>query len=136
MVEDMDEAAAYGSPVYRLLHDAINAEPSDSEESEMSDTAGGGRTPDIVEAETATEQLPTLEAVSSERVEEGGPTSGEAGTSVDFGSAWELYRGGEMGAGGVLALLTRIHGEALGASWPMIVSALPSGEVSLSHKYT
>lgn len=130
MVEDMDEEAVYGSPMYRLIDDAIHAEPSEGEESELSDvareetppTAGGG------ESEAQLRKFESL--FSDEAAEKGATIDGEMDTtSIDFGSAWELYRRGDMGAGGVLAVLTRIHGAMPDAAWPLVVSALPSDEV-------
>lgn len=128
MVEDMDEAAVYGSPMYRLLDDAFNGEKPESEESELSDIAQGQTPPSADEAKTAA-QLPMSKSLTDETAEEGA-TGGEADATIDFDRAWELYRRGEMSAGRVLAVLKHIHGEVLGASWPLVLSALPSDEVS------
>lgn len=137
MVEDMDEASAYGSSMYRLIDEAIHAEPFESEESELSDSARGETPPTADEARSEA-QLPKFESVLSEQTAEKRATGGETDVftdSIGFDSAWELYRRGEMGAGGVLAVLTRIHGTMPGASWPLVVSALPSDEVRLSFIY-
>lgn len=129
MVEDMDEAAVYGSPMYRLLDNSLIVEPPEREETELSDIARGDTPPTANEA-TTTAKMRTFES-SCDETAEVGATGCETGGSIDFGSAWERYRRGEIGSGRVLAVLTRIHGDALGATWPLVVSALPSDEVSL-----
>ncbi len=119
MVEDMDEAAVYGSPMYRLLQDPFGIGSSDGEESESPE-----------DEEMAAGPQPAIKAETTEEGTEGS----EDDATVDFHRTWELYGRGEVDARRVLAVLTRIHGERLGAWWPLVLAALPPHEVcSRSH---
>lgn len=122
MVEDMDEAAVYGSPMYHLLEEIFStaAGPA-SEESDSSDDREADTNPATDEATAAAAQPPTA----------AGATNGvETDNVADFDRAWELFGKGEMDARAVLAVLTRIHGESMDVWWPLVRAALPLGEVS------
>lgn len=128
MVEDMDEAAVYGSTMYHLLEEIFSVgRPANGEESELSDNGQEDEKPADDEAKAAAaQQQPTAAA-------EGTAGGGEADNSIiDPDRAWELFGRGEMDARRVLAVLTRIHGEATNAWWPFVRAALPPGEVSFS----
>lgn len=122
MVEDMDEAAVYGSPMYRVLENAFGIGRSESEE--------GGSSADEEKVagqhkEKVAGQQPTVEADTIED----GPEDSEANGTADFHRTLGQYRRGEVDARRVLAVLTRIHGEGLSAWWPLVLAALPPHEV-------
>ncbi|CAM9248693.1 unnamed protein product [Ectocarpus sp. 6 AP-2014] len=130
IVEEMDESATYGSPMYRLLEDALNAVEAQSDGSEPfgsdSREEGGAQdeAKDVAQAPTA--ERPTTGESTRHEVNGGGTND-----TLEFDTAWELYAGGKLGAHDILAVLTRIHGEGLDASWPRVLAALPSDDPHL-----
>lgn len=124
MVEDMDESAMYGSPMYRLLEEALNAVEAQSDSDSREDGGAQDGAKDVARAPTA-EPPTTGETIRNE------VNSGGTDDTLEFETAWELYSGGKVGPHDVLAVLTRIHGEGLDASWPLVLAALPSDEPHL-----
>ncbi|CAM9586622.1 unnamed protein product [Ectocarpus sp. 12 AP-2014] len=130
IVEEMDESASYGSPMYRLLDDALNAVETQSDGSEPfgsdSREEGGAQdeAKDVAQAPTA---VPSTTGESTQNEVNGGGTD----DTLEFDRAWELYAGGKVGAHDVLAVLTRTHGEGLDASWSRVLAALPSDDPHL-----
>lgn len=119
MVEDMDEAAVYGSPMYRLLEEVESTARPASRESEMSD----GREDDAVDEATAR----TKQAIAAE-----GTVDCNADSIINLDREWELFRNGKTDARSVLAVLVHIYGDETNAWWPLVLATLPSREVSIS----
>lgn len=122
MVDDMDEAAVYGSPMYHLLEEVFSIGGPGSGGSDSSDSGQEDASPATDETKPAAQ--PPIAAE--------GTDGGEAGSTVDFDRAWELFGRGEMDARTVLGVLARIHGEDMGDRWPLVRAALPPGHVSSS----
>ena len=120
MVEDIDEAAVYGSPMYRLLEEIFGAERPASEESVSSDD-GHDEAANPAADESAAAAQPPVAAESTD--------GGERNNVADFDRAWRLFGKAETDARAVLAVLTRIHGESMDAWWPLVRATLPPGEV-------
>ncbi|CAM9504620.1 unnamed protein product [Ectocarpus sp. 4 AP-2014] len=127
IVEEMDESATYGSPMYSLLEDALNAVEAQSDGSESfgsyarEERGAQDEARDVAQAPTA--ERPATGEFTRNEVNGGGTDD-----TLDFDTAWELYAGGNIGAHDVLAVLTRIHGEGLDASWSRVLAALPSDD--------
>lgn len=119
MVEDMDEAAVYGSPLYHLLEEVFSA-GRPANESDSSDNGRGDAIPATDEANAGAQPQMAAEGVAES----------VTNMMVDFDRAWRLFGKGEMDAGRVLAVLTRIHGKRMDAWWPFVRAALPASEVS------
>lgn len=126
MVEDMDEAAVYGSPMYHLLEDVFSVGRPGDEESESSDGGLEDASPAADATEFAAQPPIAAEATDGD----------EADSIVDFDRAWEMFGKDEVGARTVLAVLARIHGENMDARWPFVRAALPPTEVSSSQNST
>lgn len=123
MVEGMDEAAVYGSPMYHLLEEEFSTGRPASEDSELSDSRREDAKPATGEAKTT---------ASKPAAADGGTAGDETDDNVDFDRAWELFGNGEIDARRVLAVLTRIHGEGTNDWWPLVRAAIPPGKVSSS----
>ncbi|CAB1119705.1 unnamed protein product [Ectocarpus sp. CCAP 1310/34] len=130
IVEEMDESATYGSPMYRLLEDALNAVEAQSDGSEPfgsdSREEGGAQDEATDVAQASIAERPTTGDSTRNKVNGGGTDD-----TLEFDTAWELYAGGKVGAYDVLAVLTRTHGEGLDASWSRMLAALPSNDPHL-----
>eukprot|EP00903_Cladosiphon_okamuranus_P006797 g6625.t1 len=122
MVEHMDEAAMYGSPMYHILEEIFSTERLASEESDPSDDGQEDANPATDETTRAAGAQPPMTPEA---------TDGGKGKVPDFEGAWELFGKGKIDARAVLAVLTRIHGESMDAWWPLIRAALPPGEPRL-----
>ncbi|CAM9765995.1 unnamed protein product, partial [Ectocarpus fasciculatus] len=131
MVEEMNESARYGSPMYRLLEDALNAVGVQSDESESFGTDSREERRGAQDGAKDVAQAPTAEPLTIGGTTPNEANGGRTDDTFEFETAWELYAGGKVGAHDILAFLTRIHGERLDASWPLVLAALPSDEPHL-----